>query len=219
MPWVEVTTRELLADDVRANLARSISDTMETIEFGHPTENARKVDWIWFHTLPANMWAVGGQFDDTYARGRKLAFARIIAPEGFMNSELKARALIFLTTHYLEEADVLCDRIAIIDQGAVVAEGTPAELKQEVSGDVVSVVLNGSTSKAADLLAAEPYVWALEGQQADRLRLRVGDGASAIPLILRTLDSSGIELGAVELYRPSLDDVFLAKTGRSLRDA
>jgi ABC-2 type transport system ATP-binding protein len=126
---------------------------------------------------------------------------------------------IFLTTHYLEEADVLCDRIAIIDQGAVVAEGTPAELKQEVSGDVVSVVLNGSTSKAADLLAAEPYVWALEGQQADRLRLRVGDGASAIPLILRTLDSSGIELGAVELYRPSLDDVFLAKTGRSLRDA
>ena len=93
MPWVEITTREPLADDVRANLARSISDTMETIEFGHPTENARKVDWMWFHTLPANMWAVGGQFDDTYVRGRKLAFARIIAPEGFMNSELKAKAL------------------------------------------------------------------------------------------------------------------------------
>jgi hypothetical protein len=78
MPWVEITTREPLADDVRANLARSISDTMETIEFGHPTENARKVDWMWFHTLPANMWAVGGQFDDTYVRGRKLAFARIM---------------------------------------------------------------------------------------------------------------------------------------------
>jgi phenylpyruvate tautomerase PptA (4-oxalocrotonate tautomerase family) len=93
MPWVEITTREPLADDVRANLARSISDTMETIEFGHPTEKARKIDWMWFHTLPANMWAVGGQFDDTYVRGRKLAFARIVAPEGFMNSELKARAL------------------------------------------------------------------------------------------------------------------------------
>lgn len=93
MPWVEITTREPLTDDVRAKLARSVSDTMETVEFGHPTEKARRIDWTWFHVLPANMWAVGGQFDDTYVGGRKMAFARIIAPEGFMNSELKTRAL------------------------------------------------------------------------------------------------------------------------------
>lgn len=102
MPWVEVTTREPLADEIREGLARSISDTMETIEFGYPTEKARKMDWTWFHTLPATMWAVGGRFDDTYVARRKMAFARIIAPEGFMNAELKARALSEVAEHLRE---------------------------------------------------------------------------------------------------------------------
>jgi ABC-2 type transport system ATP-binding protein len=126
---------------------------------------------------------------------------------------------VFLTTHYLEEADQLCDRVAIIDQGTIVAEGTPAELKREVAGDVVSLVLNGSTTKAAEILAGQPDIWVLEGQQSDSLRLRVESGSAAIQQIMRTLDGSDIELGAIELHRPSLDDVFLAKTGRSLRDA
>ena len=126
---------------------------------------------------------------------------------------------IFITTHYLEEADQLCDRVAIIDQGTIVAEGTPAELKREVAGDVVSLVLNGSTMKAAEVLAGQPDIWVLEGQQTDSLRLRVESGSAAIQQIMRTLDNSNIELGAFELHRPSLDDVFLAKTGRSLRDA
>jgi ABC-2 type transport system ATP-binding protein len=126
---------------------------------------------------------------------------------------------IFITTHYLEEADQLCDRVAIIDQGMIVAEGTPAELKREVAGDVVSLVLNGSTMKAAEVLGGQPDIWVLEGQQADSLRLRVESGSAAIQQIMRTLDSSDIELGAIELHRPSLDDVFLAKTGRLLRDA
>jgi ABC-2 type transport system ATP-binding protein len=126
---------------------------------------------------------------------------------------------IFITTHYLEEADQLCDRVAIIDQGMIVAEGTPAELKREVAGDVVSLVLNGSTMKAAEVLAGQPDIWVLEGQQTDTLRLRVESGSAAIQQIMRTLDNSNIELGAIELHRPSLDDVFLAKTGRSLRDA
>jgi ABC-2 type transport system ATP-binding protein len=126
---------------------------------------------------------------------------------------------IFITTHYLEEADQLCDRVAIIDQGTIVAEGTPAELKREVAGDVVSLVLNGSTMKAAEVLAGQPDIWVLEAQQTDSLRLRVESGSAAIQQIMRTLDSSDIELGAIELHRPSLDDVFLAKTGRSLRDA
>jgi ABC-2 type transport system ATP-binding protein len=126
---------------------------------------------------------------------------------------------IFITTHYLEEADQLCDRVAIIDQGTIVAEGTPTELKREVAGDVVSLVLNGSTMKAAEVLGGQPDIWVLEGQKADSLRLRVESGSAAIQQIMRTLDSSDIELGAIELHRPSLDDVFLAKTGRSLRDA
>ncbi len=83
---------------------------------------------------------------------------------------------IFITTHYLEEADALCDRVAIIDQGAIVAEGTPAELKREMAGDVVSLVLNGSTMKAAEVLAGQPDIWVLESQQADSLRLHVDVG-------------------------------------------
>jgi ABC-2 type transport system ATP-binding protein len=126
---------------------------------------------------------------------------------------------IFITTHYLEEADQLCDRVAIIDQGTIVAEGTPAELKREVAGDVVSLVLNGSTMKAAEVLGGQPDIWVLDGEQTDSLRLRVESGSAAIQQIMRTLDTSEIELGAIELHRPSLDDVFLAKTGRSLRDA
>jgi hypothetical protein len=106
MPWVEITTREPLTDDVRANLARSISDTMETIEFGHPTEKARQMDWVWFHVLAADMWAIGGRLDDTYLKGRKMAFARIIAPEGFMNAELKARSLSEVAKHIREALEV-----------------------------------------------------------------------------------------------------------------
>jgi ABC-2 type transport system ATP-binding protein len=125
---------------------------------------------------------------------------------------------VFITTHYLEEADVLCDRVAIIDHGQIVAEGTPAELKREVSGDVVTVGLNGATPKAAELLDTEEYVRKLETQD-DGVRLYVDEGTTAIPLIMRTLGGAGLELTSIELHRPSLDDVFLAKTGRSLRES
>jgi ABC-2 type transport system ATP-binding protein len=126
---------------------------------------------------------------------------------------------VFLTTHYLDEADALCDRIAIIDHGEIVAEGTPNELKREVTGDVVTVGLNGSSAQAVELLGSRPYVRKLEVRRDGGLRLNVEDGATAIPQILRALDSSGIEVGQMELHRPSLDDVFLTKTGRSLRES
>jgi ABC-2 type transport system ATP-binding protein len=126
---------------------------------------------------------------------------------------------VFITTHYLDEADALCDRIAIMDHGEVVAEGTPAELKREISGEVVTVGLDGSTPQAAELLDTQPYVTKLETPDEGGLRLYVDDGATAIPQILRTLDRAGIALGSIELHRPSLDDVFLTKTGRSLRES
>jgi ABC-2 type transport system ATP-binding protein len=125
---------------------------------------------------------------------------------------------VFITTHYLEEADALCDRVAIIDYGEIVAQGTPDELKREISGDVVTIGVNGATEKAAQLLDSESYVNKLETLDTQGIRLFVDDGATAIPQILRTLDGAGIGLGAIELHRPSLDDVFLEKTGRSLRE-
>jgi len=134
---------------------------------------------------------------------------------------------VFLTTHYLAEADALCDRISIIDNGLIVAEGTPSDLKREISGDVVIVDLalpdSAGTVEPATLLAAAKILTEQACVQScetidNTLRLYVDSGATAIPLIIRALSGGGIEPGAVETRRPSLDDVFLAKTGRTLDD-
>ncbi|WBB56479.1 ATP-binding cassette domain-containing protein [Verrucosispora sp. WMMD573] len=127
---------------------------------------------------------------------------------------------VFITTHYLDEADALCDRIAIMDHGEVVAEGTPADLKREISGDVVQVGLDvTATGEAEKLLDGEEYVNRLELLDEGGLRLFVDEGATAIPRILRRVDAAGLDLKSIELHRPSLDDVFLTKTGRSLRES
>jgi len=125
---------------------------------------------------------------------------------------------VFLTTHYLDEADALCDRIAIIDYGKIVAEGTPEELKRAVAGDVVTLSVAGDRQQAAlDLLKAQGFVREASGEDG-LVRLYVDRGEVAMPAILRLLDSSGMQLRTMELHRPSLDDVFLRKTGRSLRE-
>jgi daunorubicin resistance ABC transporter ATP-binding subunit len=124
---------------------------------------------------------------------------------------------VFLTTHYLDEADALCDRIAIIDHGKIVAEGTPEELKREVAGDLVTLSVTGDQQNALDLLKGQPFV--REATTEDGLiRLYVDRGETAMPSILRLIDSAGMQLLTIGLQRPSLDDVFLRKTGRSLRE-
>jgi ABC-2 type transport system ATP-binding protein len=126
---------------------------------------------------------------------------------------------IFLTTHYLDEADALCDRISIMDGGEIVADGTPEALKREISGDVVTLGMSGGiVDKAREVLDREPYTRRSETVD-DGVRLYVEAGATSIPHMLRSLDGAGIEPTSIELHRPSLDDVFLAKTGRSLRDS
>lgn len=124
---------------------------------------------------------------------------------------------VFLTTHYLEEADALCDRLAIIDHGEIVAGGTPDELKRQVAGDVVTLGVNGVSEKAMQVLSEQPFVREASLEQGS-LRLYVDRGETAMPAILRLLDSQGIELATMSLARPSLDDVFLRQTGRSLRE-
>src|SRR3954468_4668515 len=126
---------------------------------------------------------------------------------------------VFITTHYLDEADALCDRIAIMDNGEIVTEGTVDALKREVAGDVVTVGVNGSAETAEGLLRNQDYVRRIEREEHGDLRLFVTEGAVAIPHILRLLDHAGVTLGRMELHRPSLDDVFLTKTGRSLRES
>ncbi|MBW8804229.1 MAG: ATP-binding cassette domain-containing protein [Catenulisporales bacterium] len=127
---------------------------------------------------------------------------------------------IFLTTHYLEEADALCDRIAIIDGGVIVAEGTPDALKREISGDVVTVgVGEDFAEKAAEILTGQTFLTAVETRDGGRIRLAVEAGETAVPLVMRTLEEAGIATSTIEVHRPTLDDVFLTKTGRSLRES
>ena len=125
-------------------------------------------------------------------------------------------ATVFLTTQYLEEADRLCDRLAIIDAGRIVTEGVPQQLKAELGHDVVSVSLDG-----ADSAATEAAVRDLPGlerilPEPHGLALYVEDGAGSIAEIVRRLDRERISPGAISVARPSLDDVFLRATGRRL---
>jgi ABC-2 type transport system ATP-binding protein len=124
---------------------------------------------------------------------------------------------VFLTTHYLEEADALCDRLAIIDHGRIVAEGTPDQLKRQIAGDIVTLGIAGDPQVALDLLGNQPFVRET-GTEDGALRLYVDRGETAMPSILRLLDGAGLELRTISLTRPSLDDVFLRQTGRSLRE-
>jgi ABC-2 type transport system ATP-binding protein len=127
----------------------------------------------------------------------------------------EAEALtILLTTHYLEEADQLADRLAIVSQGKVVVEGTPSELKERLQGDAVHVELaNGAVEEAERVLAsvgARPEQ-VLDG---DTVVARVHHGGRALPGIISALDSAGIAVESVAVSRPSLDDVYLHFTGR-----
>jgi ABC-2 type transport system ATP-binding protein len=127
---------------------------------------------------------------------------------------------VFLTTHYLDEADALCDRLAIIDHGSIVAEGTPDELKRRIGADRLTVELDGHDgviARADTLLRAQPFVRRVQAEDA-ALHVYVERGEEALPGLLRMLDADGLHVRSIALTRPSLDDVFLEQTGRSLRE-
>ena len=126
---------------------------------------------------------------------------------------------VFLTTQYLEEADQLCDRLAIIDEGSIVADGTPEQLKAQMGRDVVTLGLGNG-----DAAAIERAVSGLAGlervvSERDAVALYVEDGAGSIAEIVRRLEAGSIRVGAITVSRPSLDDVFLQATGRRLEGA
>jgi ABC-2 type transport system ATP-binding protein len=124
---------------------------------------------------------------------------------------------VFLTTQYLEEADVLADRVGIIDHGRIVAEGSPAELKAEVGRPTLEAI----PAEEGDL---ERTAAVLEGfgervASAKGAAVRLSDGHLGLAEVVRALDAAGLRAENIELHQPSLDDVFLAKTGRSLEGA
>ena len=126
------------------------------------------------------------------------------------------RMTVLLTTHYLEEADRLASRLAIVDAGRVVTEGTPEQLKSELRGDAVVIELHEASVvsrvlDSLDRLGGFREV-AAEGRA---VRARVDDGGAALPLVLTALDAEGVTVASATVSRPSLDDVYLAHTGHS----
>ena len=126
---------------------------------------------------------------------------------------------VFLTTHYMDEADILCDRILVIDGGSIVARGTPDELKRQVAGDSVTLTFE----RAESSMAVANLASRLEGAttpviEGSNVRFQVPDGATAVPALLRAMVERDLDAVGVQVTRPTLDDVFLTMTGRSLRD-
>jgi ABC-2 type transport system ATP-binding protein len=126
---------------------------------------------------------------------------------------------VFLTTHYLEEADNLCDRVAIIDHGTIVALDTPLQLKREIGGESITVdfVNDNDTERAKAILGSMSFIKKIYRQE-NKLYLFAESGESLIAEVLRIIDKENISIQTIGLSRPSLDDVFLQKTGRSLRE-
>jgi ABC-2 type transport system ATP-binding protein len=128
---------------------------------------------------------------------------------------------IFLTTHYMDEADGLCNRLAIIDHGQIVSQGSPESLKQEIAGDIITLGLDMQSDAVAQVtsqMSGQPYVREIQ-PTATGAQLYVSEGEKVLPEVLRTLDAHHIAIRTVTLARPTLDDVFLRRTGRSLRES
>lgn len=123
---------------------------------------------------------------------------------------------IILTTHYMDEADLLCKRIAIIDKGRIIVSGTPRELKGILEGDIVYVV---SSDQDLLLRELEGLDWVTDAKLVDGLiNLNVKEGETAIPRVIEMARAKGIQVTSVSLHKPTLDDVFISYTGRTIRE-
>ena len=127
---------------------------------------------------------------------------------------------IFLTTHYLEEADSMAERVMVIDHGRVIADDTSEALKAKHAGDAITLTASDASAAQRAAQAAEQFESAHEiDVDAATVSLRVNCGRSVLPKLLRALDAAGIQVLTADVQRPTLDDVFLALTGRSLRES
>jgi ABC-2 type transport system ATP-binding protein len=126
---------------------------------------------------------------------------------------------ISLTTHYMDEAEALCDRIAIVDGGKIIALGSPAELKTMVKGsDRIELEVTGESDRAAALLKQQPYALAVARDESGQIAVTVDDGARVMPRLIAALDEAGVSVASIRLERMSLEDVFIQFTGRRLRE-
>lgn len=124
---------------------------------------------------------------------------------------------LFLTTHYLEEADALCDRIAIIDHGKIVVIGTPSELKDSLGGDIITLSIQGDID-ITDLIARIKHVKEVKKENGSYL-IKSENGEATAPLVIEALRDNGHVVTKLALTKPTLNEVYLEYTGKSMRDA
>lgn len=124
---------------------------------------------------------------------------------------------VFMTTHYLDEADQLCDRIAVIDHGRIIALGTPKELKDGVGGDTLELTVAPGSKDPTEMLKAMPGVSAVS-RDGDTYRVKCSNGEALIPKTVLAADQLGIVVSGVTVTKPTLDEVFLELTGHAYRE-
>ena len=124
---------------------------------------------------------------------------------------------ILLTTHSMEEADALCDRVGIMDHGRLIALGTPAGLKDDLGGDVISLQVQGPAAPVESLLRQQGWIKAIHNRDG-RIDITVQGGEVRIPEVLRLMEHTGTLAHSVMLKKPTLEDVFIHHTGRGIRD-
>jgi ABC-2 type transport system ATP-binding protein len=122
-----------------------------------------------------------------------------------------------MTTHYLDEADQLCDRIAVIDHGKIIAIGTPKELKDSVGGDTLELTVAPGSNDPTAILQRMPGVSSVT-KDGDTYRVKCSNGESLIPKTVLAADQAGIVVAGVTVIKPTLDEVFLHMTGRAYRE-
>jgi len=123
---------------------------------------------------------------------------------------------ILLTTHYLEEADNLCDEIAIIDKGEIIKTGSPKNLKSDLKADTITIV-SGEVNKIAELIKDQPFIQESMVNK-NEIKLLVEKGENLIPKIIKITETKNIDIKSIELKHPSLEEVFIKYTGRKISD-
>lgn len=125
---------------------------------------------------------------------------------------------IFMTTHYLEEADALCDRIAIIDHGKIVAVGSPSELKDSLGGDIIAIAIR-EDADVADIIKSIEGVKEVKREDGNLYRIKAAFGETTAPLIFEALRKRGYTVTKLYITEPTLNEVFLEYTGRTIRES
>jgi ABC-2 type transport system ATP-binding protein len=123
---------------------------------------------------------------------------------------------IFMTTHYLEEADALCDRIAIIDHGKIIVTGSPSELKDSLGGDIITITIK-ENADVTDIIRSVENVKEVRKENGS-YRIKAAKGEATAPLIIEALRRKGFTVTRLSLTEPTLNEVYLEYTGRAIRD-